>query len=105
VAAASFSGAVSVWDTRSPSAPLFTLQPHATPALAPAGKSAGAASAGPVPAKALCVTWAGAVEEAAAAGGASASAAVDAIAAAKQLVVSGGSDKQLRCSVFPAMLK
>jgi len=105
VAAGSFSGAVSVWDTRSPSAPLFTLQPHATAASAPAGKGAGAASAGPVPAKALCVAWAGAVEEAVTAAGSGAGAAVDAVTGAKQLVVSGGSDKQVRCSVFPAVLK
>jgi WD40 repeat protein len=105
VAAGSFSGAVSVWDTRSPSAPLFTLQPHAAPASALAGKGAGAAASGPVPAKALCVAWAGAVEEAAAAAGSGASAAVDTVSGAKQLVVSGGSDKQVRCSVFPAVLK
>lgn len=118
VAVASMSGVVSVWDTRSPSAPLFTLGTHVQQPVAAAATGAGASSAagsvagaGPA-AKALCVTWAGAAEaadagagaDASAGAGAGSSASASASASLPQLVLSGGTDKQVRCSAMAAPL-
>jgi WD40 repeat protein len=120
VAAAYHDGSVLLWDARSPAAPLHTLPPHARPAPAPAAsagkistarsKTAPSSSASSEPAAAdssdnnnnnktmaLAVAWAGV------GAGVGVSFATGATTAAESagVIISGGSDNCIRCSLLP----
>lgn len=105
IAASYQGGGVALWDTRSSSAPLFVLHSHREAAAAGAGAggaAAGGAGAAPTPgtstSQALAVSWA---QTLLLQGGASGSGMSGSLG--KLCAVSGGSDKQLKCSYLPSL--
>jgi WD40 repeat protein len=102
VAVSSYTGVVSVWDVRSPAAPLFVVPPGhqieeggSDESGKKGKKKEKDGSSSNKHAKALAVAWAGAVEKAE----------KEKAQAPQQLLVSGGSDKMLRSAVMTEVLQ